>query len=107
MKLEPSQLDKKVLIEKTVKFYMDMESWNEGGEFDESLKEMAIQIIANEPVRLEQLFPGYKYNHPWGVSYPKSFNFDNNKLDYIVSILEGAQEMALKEMMFTTKEADA
>lgn len=107
MKLEPSQLDKKALIEKTVKFYMELESWNEVGEFDESLKEMAIQIVANEPIRLEQLFPGYKYRHPWSVAYPKSMDFDNSKLDYIVSILEGAQEMALKELMYTAKEADA
>ena len=109
MKEESTKLDKKELIEKTIKFYFQLESWNEFGEFDQSLKEMAIQIIANEPKRVEQLFPGYKLSmdNSWSVKFPKSMDFDNSKIDYITEIMNEAKEMALKELMSTTKEANA
>lgn len=106
MNQESPKLNKKELIEKTVKFYFQLESWNEFGEFDQSLKEMAIQIIANEPKRIEQLFPGYKIKD-WQVSWPKSMDFDNSQCEYIAEIVKEAKEMAIKELMLTTKETNA
>jgi len=102
-----TKLDKKELIEKTVKFYMSLESWNEFGEFNESLREMAIQIIANEPLRLEQLFPGYKYLHPWSVLVPENGNYLPSDTEYVQGVLLEAKEMAIKELMFTENEASA
>lgn len=99
--MKSAKLDKKELIEKTVKFYIEMESWD-GPEFTESLREMAIKILAHEPLRLSQLFPNYMYIHPWSVSGP-----DNNKLTYIQQILDEAKELATRELMYTNQEFDA
>lgn len=95
-----TKLNKKELIEKTVKFYMEMESWD-GPEFQESLKEMAVKILSHEPSRLEQLFPNYKYIHPWTVTGPSNVE----KLSYIQLLLDEAKQFAIKELMYTEKEA--
>ena len=96
------KINKSELIEKTVKFYIEMESWD-GPEFKESLREMAVKILSHEPQRLEQLFPNYKYLHPWSVTGPSNIE----KLSYIQEILDEAKEFAIKELMGTEREYDA
>lgn len=98
-----STLNKTELIEKTIRFYIEMESWD-GPDFKESLREMAIRILAYAPTKLSQLFPGYSYVIPWTVTGPADL-FDN--LTYIQLILDEAKQIAIGELMHTESLTEA